>query len=111
VVVRLPKRPREQQGPQREGDHTEHIRPQARVDPSLSQPSLKQRQHDRAEDHRDQPGSAMEKVEVAALEVDLNVARGQHAHGQCGEKGPYAGRRGDADALEDVEQQVHGALP
>ena len=61
-----------------------------------------QHEHDR------QRGRLLEEGEVGAVEVDADVAGGERADEQEGEKGPDADRRGDAGALEQVEEKVHG---
>jgi hypothetical protein len=44
-------------------------------------------------------------------EVDLNVPGRERTHDQRRQKRPDPHRGGDAESLEDVERQVHGALP
>ena len=45
------------------------------------------------------------------VEVDLDVSGGQRAGDEGGQEGTDAHRGGNADPLEDVEDEVHRAVP
>jgi hypothetical protein len=45
------------------------------------------------------------------IEVDLHIARSQRSNGERGQKRPDSHRRCDADPLEDVEYEMHRAVP
>ena len=74
----------------------EHDRAQRQRDPNQHQESwralrllvteapLQQRQRDRAEEHREQPRSALQEGEIGPLEVDLDVAGRQRPYCQNG---------------------------
>ena len=66
---------------------------------------------DRADHHHEQERRALQEREVGVSEIDLDVAGGERADDQRGQKGPNAHRRGDADPLEDVEDEMHRAVP
>ena len=74
-------------------------------------PALDQRQHDRADHHPEQERRALQEREVACVEVDLDVAGRERADHERGQERPDADRGGDADALEDVEDEMHRAVP
>jgi hypothetical protein len=43
--------------------------------------------------------------------MDLDAAGGQGAHDEGGQEGADPHGNGDPDALEDVESQMHSAVP
>ena len=49
----------------------------------------------------------LEEREVGAVEVDADVGRGERAGDQRGQERPDAGGGGEAEALEDVEEERH----
>ena len=51
------------------------------------------------------------KEYVRAVEVDLDVAGRERADHERRQERADADRRGDADALEDVEDEMHRAVP
>jgi hypothetical protein len=48
---------------------------------------------------------------VSAVEVDLDIAGGERTCGERGEEWPDPNRGRDADPLEDVEDEMHRAVP
>ncbi len=53
----------------------------------------------------------LQEREVAVSEIDLDIVRGEGADHERGQKGPDTHRSGDADPLEDVEDEMHRAVP
>ena len=53
----------------------------------------------------------LQEREVAVSEIDLQIAGGEGTDHERRQKGPDAHGGGDADPLEDVESEVHRAVP
>ena len=72
---------------------------------------MMQRPERERREHR-QPPRILHERERAALEVDEHVRAGGAAGDERGQERPDAGGLGEAQALEDVEQQLHaGRIP
>ena len=56
-------------------------------------------------------GALCRKEKSVCVEVDLDVAGRERADGERGQERPDPDRRGDADPLEDVEDEMHRAVP
>ena len=63
---------------------------------------------DQQHDHRGEPRGLLEEREVGAVEVDAEVAGRERADEQRGQERADADRGGDARALKEVEDEVHG---
>ena len=112
LVVVLSERPGEQQRAERQPATDDHERERTRAPPAAAPKRLLGvRQRERADHHPEQEGRALQEREVGALEVDLDVAGRQRADRERREERADADRDGDADPLEDVENQVHSAVP
>ena len=72
---------------------------------------LEQREQDRADGHPREEGNALEESEMCVLEVELDIAGTERADGQRWEERPDPDRSRDAEPLEDVEDEVHRAVP
>ena len=74
-------------------------------------PALGQRQQDHADHHHQQERPALQKRVGAVGKVDLDVIGRERADGERRQERADADCRGDADPLEDVEGEVHRAVP
>ena len=73
--------------------------------------ALEQEQQCRTDRHPDQERNALQEIETGVREVDLDVAGGETADRERGQKRPNPHRGGDADPLEYVEDQMQRAVP
>ena len=53
----------------------------------------------------------LQEVEVRVLEAQLDAAGGERTGDEARQERPDPDRSGHADALEDVEDEVHRAVP
>jgi hypothetical protein len=72
---------------------------------------LDQRDDDDRDHHHEQERRLLQEMEVRVGERQLDVAGRQRAGDEAGQEGADAHRRGHADPLEDVEDEMHRAVP
>ena len=74
-------------------------------------PALGQGEQHDADDHDQQEQSPLQKRVRGVREVDLDIRGRERADDERRQKraDPHCG--GDADPLEDVEDEMHGAVP
>jgi hypothetical protein len=100
----------EQERAERETHNCQRDQPGPAFEP-LTVAALEQRDNDDADDQKQEEPAALEKRIVGALEVDLDIARGECADRQTRQERSDPDRRRDAHALEYVERQMHRAVP
>ena len=64
-----------------------------------------------ADHHHEQERQRLQKTIRGVIEVDLDVARRERTGRHAGKERPDADRRGDANALEYVEGEMHRGVP
>ena len=108
-VVAARDRAAAQQRADRQAEQPEHDGEQPAVDRAASGDTpLDEQDEDRPDEHDQQEQRLLEESEVGVVEGDLDVAGGERAGDQARQEGPDADGCGHANALEDVEDEVHG---
>ena len=96
-------RRREQQRAKADADAGQRGDARGRVEPAAQQ----ERQHHGDRD-REQERRRLQEREARAFVVDAEVGGREAAGDERRQERPQPGRRAQADALEDVEQELHG---
>ena len=113
-VVMVSERTGEEQRPEHDPDGPERVdkwrRGRGPSGHSRDAP-LEHDQNDRRDRHRKQERRAFQERVVRVVEVDFDVARRERPGGERGQERPDPERRRDADSLEDVEDEMHCAVP
>ena len=107
----LGQRAREQQRPDDEADHGQGVGHELPFEQLAIRAALRCPQQDHSDEHHQQEWALFQERVRRVGEVDLSIGGTQRADRERGQERPNAHRRSDADPLEDVEDEVHRAVP
>jgi hypothetical protein len=100
-----------QQPAHRQRGEGDHARQRPRLGVAGDEAPFDQGQPDRADHHDEQEDRLLQEVEVGVVEAELNATGRERTGDEARQERPDPHRCGHADPLEDVEDEVHRAVP
>jgi hypothetical protein len=110
-IVPTAQRAREEQRAKHHRGGPEQERAGPALEAARGEPSLRHDQHDCQHGQDQQERRALQERIIRVREVDLDVAGGERAGNEGRQERADSHCGGNADPLEDVEDEVHRAVP